>query len=168
MSERTRPNLTAAKIASSAVAGFVAGFVMAPAAMIHSAVEGLGFWLPMQNIAAAFFGVDALIGGTGSVLLGLSAHVIMSLVVGGIFGALISTEWGSGLIVGTALAYSILVWAAMTFLILPLIDQVMLERVMVTPVWWFLLHLVFGLVLGLVVAQRKGEHFGVIQQPLPA
>jgi hypothetical protein len=165
---RTHPNLTAAKIASSAVAGFVAGMVMAASAMIRSGALGLGFWLPVQSIAGAFFGVDALIGGTGSVVLGLIAHVVMSLLLGGVFGALISSDSSRAAIVGLALAYSILVWASMTFLALPLINEVMLERVLLAPVWWFVLHLIYGLVLGLVVAQRKGERFGVIEQPIPA
>jgi hypothetical protein len=165
---RTYPNLTAAKIASSAVAGFVAGMVMVVCAMARSGIVGLGFWLPAQSIAATFFGVDALISGTGAVVLGLIAHVVMSLLVGGIFGALISSDSSRGVIVGLALAYSILIWAAMTFLALPLINEVMLERVLLTPVWWFVLHLIYGLVLGLVVAQRKGEDFGVIEQPIPA
>jgi hypothetical protein len=164
----THPNLTAAKIASSAIAGFVAGLVMALAAMTRAGILGLGFWLPAQNVAATFFGVDALIGGAGSVALGFIAHVVMSLLTGGIFGALISSDASRGVIVGLALAYGILVWAAMTFLALPIINEVMLERVLVEPVWWFVLHLIYGLVLGLVVAQRKGEHFGVIEQPAPA
>jgi hypothetical protein len=161
----THPNLTAARIASSAVAGFVAGLVMAAAAMIRSGILGLGFWLPVQNIAAAFLGVDALIGGAGSVVLGLIAHVVMSLLLGGLFGAAISSNASRGVIVGLGFGYGILVWAAMTFLFLPIVDVVMLERVMMGPVWWLLLHLIYGLVLGLVVAQRKGEQFGVIEQP---
>jgi hypothetical protein len=164
----TYPNLTAAKIASSAVAGFVAGVVMVLCAMTQSGALGLGFWLPVQSIAATFFGVEALIGGLGSVVIGLSAHVVMSLLAGGIFGALISSESSRGVIVALALAYGVLLWAAMTFLALPLINEVMLERVLLAPVWWFVLHLIYGLVLGLVVAQRKGEQFGVIEQPIPA
>jgi hypothetical protein len=164
----THPNLTAAKIASSAVAGFVAGLVMALVAMTRSGILGLGFWLPVQSIAATFLGVGALIGGIGAVVLGFFAHVTMSLLTGGIFGALISSEASRGVIVGLALAYGVLLWAAMTFLVLPIVNEVMLERVMVGPVWWFVLHLIYGLVLGLVVAQRKGEQFGVIEQPAPA
>src|SRR5687767_8261606 len=97
---RTHPNLTAAKLASSAVAGFVAGLVIAACMMARSGILGLGFWLPVQTIAATFFGVDALIGGLGSVLLGLIAHVVMSLFLGGIFGALISSDYSRGAIVG--------------------------------------------------------------------
>jgi hypothetical protein len=128
------------------VAGVIAGLVMALVAMLYSASNGAGFFLPVKNIAAMWWGVEALLGGVGAVVVGVITHVVIAAILGGIFG-LFASRTGplTALLIG--LAYGIGVWLVMTYIALPLVNEVMLERVLVQPAVWFIYHLIFGSVL---------------------
>lgn len=45
---------------------------------------------------------------------------------------------------GLGIAYGVIIWAAMTFIVLPLFNDVMRERAALMPFAWFIDHLVFG------------------------
>lgn len=157
------------RITSAALGGVVAGLVMALIAMVRAGANGLGFWLPMKSIAATYAGVDALIGGGTAAGLGLVTHVVVSAGVGALFGVLLPLRPTRGKALALAVLYGVFVWAAMTFLVLPTVNEVMLDRVMLSPFWWFVLHTIFGLVLGIVVPVRKAEGLRVRRrQPTPA
>jgi len=47
-------------------------------------------WLPMKNVAATWLGVDALIGGGGTIALGLVTHLCVAIDWGVIFGLQLS------------------------------------------------------------------------------
>lgn len=139
-----------ARALGGAVAGMIAAVVMALVAMIRAAAGGLGFWLPMKNIAALFYGVDALIGGAGAAVVGIIIHLIVGAVAGLVLGLLAGNRLNvlTALIAG--LVWGVVIWAVNTWIILPLVNQVMLDRVMTAPVWWLVYHLVFGGLLLLI------------------
>lgn len=150
---------TAVRIAFAAGGGVAGGLVMAILAMICAGVERVGFWLPIKSIAATYAGVDALIGGATAVGLGMLTHLLVSASVGLVFGLLVPPRLSRAKTGALAIVYCLFVWASMTFVVLPLVNTVMLDRVLLSPGWWFVLHLVFGFVLG--IATGVGRASGV-------
>ncbi len=150
------------------LAGLVAGTVMALVAMTTSAVAGGSFWLPMLAIAGTYYGPEALAGGAGAITLGALTHLVVSAFWGLLFawvgGARIST--GSAFFAG--LLYGIAIWALMSFAVLPAINEVLLDRAMVEPGWWFGYHLIFGgmLLLTPLLAQAFSDRPRVGRVPV--
>jgi hypothetical protein len=52
--------------------------------------------------------------------------------------------------------YSIVIWALMTYLVLPALDPIMRARVALAPTWWFGHHLIYGAVLSLKARSHTG------------
>jgi hypothetical protein len=142
-------------IAAGAIAGFLGGVCMALLAMILSASAGMGFWHPVELISGIFYGADAILGGVGPVITGLIIHAVTTTAAGALFGAILplpqaeasrATGWG--------LVFGAVSWAVATFVIMPLLNQTMKDRVDLAPGWWFASFLLFGLVLGATPAIR--------------
>lgn len=144
--ERRTTDLRGALL-GGAVAGMIAGAVMAMMAMFRAWAVGMGFWFPPKQIAAVLFGVDALVGDAGVITVGLIIHMMMSAGFGALFGVIGGARVSVGAAFGLGLLYGVLVWAVMTYIGLPLVNEVMRERVAMQPVWWFVYHLIFGGVL---------------------
>lgn len=136
-------------IEAGAVAGLVAGIAMSMVAMFRAWSTGMGFWLPVKNIAAMWFGVDALLGGVGTILVGMMTHMVVSIGWGAVFGLFMGRRRtiGAALLVG--LVYGTAIWFVMTYIGLPLVNETMLERVQMQPWWWLGFHWVYGMVLAL-------------------
>ena len=132
-------------------AGIIGGIVMAAYAMMHGAAVGIGFWTPMRLIAATTNGVDALIGGGGTLIWGFMIHIVTAAVWGVIFAALLPRRAGVGAGFGLGLLYGIAVWAVMTFVALALLDPTMQARISLMQGSWFINHLIFGAVTGVLV-----------------
>lgn len=128
---------------AGAIAGLIAGIVMAMIAMVRAAAMGAGATTPVKEIAALVLGVQALIGGMGTLMIGLVIHLVFSVVLGAIFAGLIGAM-APAKAFGFGIAYGITVWAAMTFGLLPWTNPTMAARVAMTPGSWFVLHLIFG------------------------
>lgn len=152
---RTRtPGLQSA--VAGGFAGLIAGCAVLAAAVLYSwLATPEEAWLPMKNVAATWLGVGALIGGGGTVVLGVVTHFVNSIVWGIVFGLLMSRfgllmsrsrNAGMSLIAG--FIWGMVVWVVMTWVVLPWIDPTMAARVAVQPVWWWLLHVIYGVVLG--------------------
>lgn len=138
----------AASAGAGAAAGVVAGMVMGLVAMFRALGMGMSFWLPMQQIGALFYGVNALLGGVGPTIVGMMIHLAMSAGAGLLFG-LVAARLPGVVAFFLGLLYGAGIWAMTTFLILPLIDPTMSDRVALAPGWWFGYHLIFGAVLAL-------------------
>ncbi len=132
------------------VAGLVAGVVMALVAMIRAGTLGLGFWLPMKLVAALFWGVEALIGGGGVVVVGILIHLTVAGVAGLLFGLVLGNRLNAGGALVMGAIYGVAIWALTTWGVLPVLNPVMLDRQMVAPGWWFGYHLIFGATLFLM------------------
>ena len=143
--------------ATGTIAGVIAGALMILWSMSVAGVNGLGFWLPPKLIAGTFLGVNVIVYGAGTVIFGLFLHLLTAALWGMLFAALFRAG-GVTFDLPIGVLYGVAVWAFMRYLILPWLDSTMSVRVAV--VWWtfFLAHLFYGFVLGLIVpAMRRGD-----------
>lgn len=134
---------------AGALAGLIAGIVMAIVSMIVAATTGAGASMPLRGIAAALFGVDALVGGRGILLVGLMIHLAVSVVAGLVFAGIVGNV-RTGVAFGAGIVYGIIIWAVNTFGILPAINPIMSARLAMMPGPWFVFHLIYGGMLFLV------------------
>ena len=138
------------RLINGAAVGAVAGVAMAGWAMVTSLVAGTGFLKPVQLIAATFFGEDALTLTPLVFVSGLMLHMATSMMLGAMLGPVLSRPmslWTSGLI---GILWGVVAWAAFTFVIMPQGNVVMHLATDKTPVTWFIGHVIFGGVLGLM------------------
>lgn len=137
----------AAVLACGSATGLVAGTLMGVAAMIHAGSVGLDPFGPVRQVAAVWYGIDALIGGEGIIGVGVLTHLAVSMVLGVLFAALGPRRGGPAVALVSALAFGTLVWAVFSWVLLPLADPIMHERVRLFPSAWYLMHLMFGALL---------------------
>lgn len=154
-------------IGAAAVAGLVAGVVMAAASMLYSTVTGMGMWLPVRTISAVWYGVGALVGGAGVLAAGVITHMVVSAAWGAIFGLFVGRKRTSGAAAGIGLLFGAAIWGIMTFLVLTWLNRDMYERVMLHPWWWFGYHLLYGLVLG-ALTPGLARAFSGVERDRPA
>ncbi len=134
------------------IAGIIAGIVMAMFSMMHAGMTGMGFWTPLRLIAATLFGVDALVGTIGVLLMGLMIHMAVSAMFGVIFAVLIGRRSSGAAATGWGLLYGVLIWAMMSYLVVPATNTTMNVRLPLMSGAWFIEHLIFGVVLGITPA----------------
>jgi uncharacterized membrane protein YagU involved in acid resistance len=143
------------------VAGVIAGIAMGMVSMLHAEATGEGFFLPLKLIAAAVYGVDALIGDAGVIVAGMAIHMMNSMIFGLIFSLLVGRRTSGIAALVWGLIYGAAIWALMTFIALPMADPTMRERVPLMPFSWFISHLVFGGMLFLTpLLSRAFTHAG--------
>jgi hypothetical protein len=132
------------------IAGVIAGVVMAMAAMMVMPVMGRGLTYPVKLMAGTVQGEDALEGGPSSDMVGGMIHMMMSAVLGLIFGLIMSGLGLSGIwtLIIAGVIFALIVWVAMQYFVLPLVDQVMAQGM--PPMAFAMTHVVFGVVLGLL------------------
>jgi uncharacterized membrane protein YagU involved in acid resistance len=134
-------------VLGGAVAGVIAGAVMGAASMFLAAHNGQGLLSPLYMTAGLFWGVGALVSGHGVALVGLICHLVFSGILGAIFALMTrGTETLGPALVG-GLAYGVMVWAVMTYLVQPWANPTMNDRVALIQGWWFIEHLVYGAML---------------------
>ena len=130
-------------------AGLIGSVIMLLVLTLNTALDGVGFWLPVRVSAALFMGVRAIVGGPGSLLLGVVIHLLVGGVLGGIFAVLLGDRRPGALVILLGIAYSLAILLAMTFIVLPAVNPVMAARVRVIPWTWLLAHVVYGVCLAL-------------------
>src|SRR5579859_6456501 len=149
------------------IGGLVGGIAMAMLMMIVTAVQGMGFLRPLYLIAALFNQQWAMVQGLDvvPVLIGAMVHMVNSAVFGLMFALLLGLiARGSRLDVwGWALAGT--VWGVVLFVVnqyavLPIVDPAMAQGAGGVLLWWIVSHLMFGVVLGAIVASPFGLGVG--------
>lgn len=155
--EQARAAMTTPVWLGSAVAGLVAGIVMAMFAMVVAALTGDGLWAPPRAITGTFFG-EAHAGRSfalGSVATGMMVHLLFSVVFGLAYAAI---TWLAGWrlsLTGSPLAgmaWGLALWLVNTFLLAPRMPggELMTKAM---PAWaWLVGHLMYGAVVGLLIA----------------
>lgn len=135
---------------AGAQAGVCGGFALMFVLMVYSYGVGEGFWLPLKSIAGFILGVDALVGTGGAIFLGFCIHVVASACFGAIFALLVPKDSSSGPLFLEGIIYGLVVWAVMTFVVLPLVNSTLSDRVATMATAWFFAHLLFGGFLALI------------------
>jgi uncharacterized membrane protein YagU involved in acid resistance len=129
---------------SGVLAGLVSGTGMALVSMLISTVFGDEAFFPMKLIGATFFGVEAIIGGLSVILAGLLTHYLLSVLFGVIFASLTKSEFTVFISFWEGIIYGVGIWSVMNYIVLPILNPTMNDRVALSPSSFFLEHLVFG------------------------
>jgi hypothetical protein len=142
------------------IAGLVSSIAMAMMEMVYEGLFGVGFWSAPVFISATILRdlqtvalpvVFTLL----PVILGMMGHMMNSVVLSFLFVALLGRSLHSpfsGIVVGAL--YALVIFFAMWFAILPIINPVMLH---LNPVVFALSHMMWGAVLGAMVARRSSQ-----------
>jgi hypothetical protein len=145
------------------VGGVVGGLVMAMITMVGAAANGMGFLTPLYLIAATFHQPWATAQGVqiGPLLLGLMDHMVNSAIFGLflalVLGALVrehglsATGW-----VLAGMIWGLVLLIANQYVILGLVDPAMETGMRAIMAWWVVSHLMYGLVLGAIIASPMG------------
>jgi hypothetical protein len=146
-----------------AIAGLAGGVAMAVVAALLSASMGQDIWHEPKRIAAIVYGPAALAAAgfdPGPVLLGSLLHLLVSALLGAIFGIVtrrwlhLTSDFGTPIMAG--LVYGLLIWMVAYFVVLPLFNPALLE---VYPPAFIIQHVAYGVVLGLVYMWLRPEPY---------
>lgn len=151
-------SITLSFVIRAAIVGMIAGAVMAMYAMLASAtVLNQGFFTPLYGIASPFTGSSAMITSmhsgvywsTGPAIVGLIVHMMVSAMLGIVFGSLVQlTALRGGMAILAGMIFGIVVQAMMTLVILPIIGSGSMPATIGLPSFT-IEHLMFGVALGL-------------------
>jgi hypothetical protein len=137
-----------------ALAGLGGGLAMAVVAALLATTMGDDVWLQPKLIAAVVYGPAAASQPgfvAAPVLVGTLIHIVVSVVLGAIFGIVtrrvlhLTSDFWTPVLAG--LIYGMLLWMAAYFVVLPIVDPALLETY--SPAF-ILQHLVYGMVTGLL------------------
>ena len=147
---------------SAGVKGGLAGSVaMAALAMLYGLVSGNGIWYPVNLLAAGFFpaATTATTVEIGTFhlkvfLIAVSVHLITSLFVGLLYGAILPMVPRRPILLGGFVAP--ILWSGLIHSILGIVNPVLNRRI---DWFWFVLSQVgFGIVAGIVVSRQELVH----------
>jgi hypothetical protein len=146
-----------------ALAGLGGGLAMAIAGAVISVSLGGDIWLESKQIAAVLYGpaVVAQPGFiAGPVIVGTLLHLVVSTVLGAIFGIMtrrvlhLTSDFGTPLMAG--LIYGMLIWVLGYFVVLPLVNPLLLETY--APAF-VIQHLIYGAVTGLLYTWLRPQPY---------
>jgi hypothetical protein len=146
-----------------ALAGLCGGVAMAIVGALVSASMGDDIWLESKQIAAVVYGASAIAQPgfvLGPVLVGTLIHLIMSAVLGAIFGIIIrrllhlTSDFGTPVLAG--LIYGMFIWMLGFFVVLPILNPLLLQSY--APAF-IIQHMVYGLVTGMVYTWLRPEPY---------
>jgi hypothetical protein len=147
-----------------ALAGLAGGLAMAVVAALISASMGQDIWHEPKRIAAIVYGPAAFATSgfePGPVLVGTLIHLLVSALLGAIFGIVtrrwlrLTSDFGTPVLAG--LIYGLMIWLVAYFAVLPLLNPALLE--IYAPAF-IIQHAVFGIVMGLVYMWLRPQPYG--------
>lgn len=160
-------------VEAGVLAGLLGGVAMALFATIYAGAAGLGFWSPLEAIAATALHSSTIVTGAGAVIVGLLLHLIMAMFFGVIFAALTPPAlpplpaFAFGLLMGVATL------VLMSLLIVPAVNPAVRSELMwgsapgAMPVGAaFVMHLFYG--AGLSIAPALRRRMAGVAQPTSA
>ncbi len=149
------------------LSGLVSGLLMAVAAMAGVAAAGMSPWLPLRLVGGTFYGADAIGLGAEPVIVGAALHLLVSVFWAVLFAFTVRPDTPTAGSLTTGLVYAVVVWALMTFTLVPWLDPLLATRLEDVGVWWFLLHLVWGAGLSVTPAMERLASGGTLSPPRP-
>jgi hypothetical protein len=138
--------------------GLAGGVVMAVLAMLYGVVSGHGIWYPINLLAAGFIPNAAHTTteelATFNVrlfLIAIPIHLITSLLVGLLYGAMLPMLARRPILLGGFIAP--VLWTGLLFSILDIVNPLLNRRI--DWLWFVVSQIGFGLVAGLVVSRQE-------------
>jgi hypothetical protein len=147
---------------SAGVKGGLAGSIaMAAVAMLYGVVNGTSIWYPINLLAAGFF-PNAMHLTTSelaafhlrALLIAIAIHLIASLLVGLLYGAMLPVLARRPILLGGFVAP--ILWSGLLHGILNIVNPVLQRRI--DWVWFVLSQIAFGVVAGFVVSRQERIH----------
>ena len=144
---------------SAGVKGGLAGSVaMAAVAMLYGVVSGTSIWYPINLLAAGFF-PNAMHMTTSqlaafhlrALLTAIAIHLITSLLVGLLYGAMLPVLARRPMLLGGFIAP--VFWSGLLLSMLNIVNPLLQRRI--DWVWFLLSQIAFGLVAGFVVSRQE-------------
>jgi hypothetical protein len=144
---------------TAGIKGGLAGSVaMALVAMLYGVLSGNGIWYPINLLAAGFLPVNmtdttAKIAAfnLGVFLIAIPIHLITSLLVGLLYGAMLPMLPRRPILLGGFIAP--IFWTGLLHSILGIVNPVLNERIHWT--WFVVSQVAFGIVAGIVVSRQE-------------
>jgi hypothetical protein len=146
-----------------ALAGLGGGLAMAIVAAILTAAAGGDIWHQPKLIATTVLGQSALAQpgfAAGPVIVGSLIHLIISALLGALFGIItrrmlhLTSDFGTPVLAG--LIYGMLTWAVAYFIVLPVINPALTQ--IYAPAF-IIQHLVYGMVTGILYTWLRPEPY---------
>lgn len=141
-----------------ALIGAAGGMAMAMWAMAALAVEGTGFWAPVNAIAHSVWAEAPLSGDfdAASLAIGLSLHMAVSMMLGITIAVVASTTTSVAARTGIAVGLAMAAWAGQ-LVVWSTLDETGSD--LITSWVLFVGHVMFGMVaaVGLILAQQHDE-----------
>jgi hypothetical protein len=138
--------------------GLAGGVVMALLAMGYGIVSGTGVWYPINLLAAGFFPAAVKLSTSeiaafhfSALAIATSIHLITSLLVGLLYGAMLPMLPRRPIVLGGLVAP--MVWTGLLHSVLGIVNPVMNQRI--DWLWFVLSQVGFGVVAGIVVSRQQ-------------
>jgi hypothetical protein len=135
--------------------GLAGGLVMAILALLYGSVSGRGIWYPVNLLSAVFPGAVAEAElarfHAGSALIAVAIHLIGSVCVGLLYGAMLPMLPRRPILLGGLVVP--LVWSALFYSIVGVVNPLLKQHVSWS--WFVVCQIGFGVVAGLVVSRRE-------------
>lgn len=133
-------------LSPGALAGAVAGMVMASAMMGYMLVRQQSVWTNPNLIAVMWMGPEAAHGGFGiATIIGFATHMAASMLMG-VIGVLFIADLPRGRTMLAAFAYALASYPVAIAFVMTWANPLFVERTQVVPMT--MAHIVFGLVYG--------------------
>jgi hypothetical protein len=155
---RARLPLEIYPVSAGIKGGMAGGVTMAILAMAYGIVSGTGIWYPINLLAAGFSPAAARLSTSelaafqaGTLLIATAIHLLTSLLVGLLYGAMLPMLPRRPILLGGLIAP--ILWSGLLHSILAIVNPVMNQRVDWT--WFVMSQVAFGIVAGAVVVQQQ-------------
>jgi hypothetical protein len=143
--------------------GLAGGVAMAALACLYGVLWHGSIWYPINLLAATVYSQSLMLGSTsltafhlGSFLLAVVIHVLTSLLVGLLYGAMLPMTSRRPILLGGLIAP--ILWTGLIHSILGLVDP-LLNRLIDWP-WFVASQVAFGVVAGLIVVRQARVRVG--------
>jgi len=137
------------------VSGLLGGVFMAVWGMFATLAYGLGPLAVPPLIGAVFRGPEALIEGPGIIVIGVVVHLLTSAGFGVLFATLVRRDTPPGISTLAGVAFSLGIFVLMMFVVVPVVDPVMANRMALMIGTMLIMHVLYGLGLGLAPMFRR-------------
>ncbi|MBL8957608.1 MAG: hypothetical protein JNK82_42935 [Myxococcaceae bacterium] len=136
-------------IKAGAAAGVIGGLAMAVFAMGATTLLGQGPFAVPQLIGATFRGPEALLSGWGVIAWGVLLHLVTSAAYGTLFATLVRRDTPRGIATLAGVAFALGIFVLMMFVVVPVVDPVMASRAAMMVGTMLVMHVLYGVGLGL-------------------